>query len=99
MRNAQAKGRVPNFPAIPLPTAILQSQIPLPADRPNRLQRIDLQYISDAEATHSESLRTFFPCCQGEALQGQRSSHAVGSSSWCRRQIASLRLKIGSTER
>src|SRR6266481_2817887 len=57
MRDTQAKRRVSNSPAIPLPSASFGPQIPLPEASANDPQNTDRAHFGDQSA--------FCPCCQG----------------------------------
>jgi hypothetical protein len=49
MRNTQARGRVPNSAANPLPTVFYGPEIPLSAGSGIRVQITELQYVFDGK--------------------------------------------------
>src|SRR6266446_9855171 len=65
MRDTQAKRRVSNSPAIPLPSASFGRQIPLPEASANDTQDTDSAHILTSDRTHFGDQSAFCPCCQG----------------------------------
>src|SRR5258707_13679101 len=74
MRDTQAKRRVSNSPAIPLPSASFGSQIPLPEASANDTQATDSAHILTSDRAHFGDQSAFCPCCQGPPGGGGRSA-------------------------
>ncbi len=65
MRNTQARSRVPNSPAIPLPSASFGPEIPLSAGSANDIQITDLPQVFGPARAHFGDQSAFCPCSQG----------------------------------
>src|SRR5437899_2980521 len=77
MRDTQAKRRVPNSPAIPLPSVSFGRQIPLPEASANDTQANDSAQVLTSDRAHFGDQSAFCPCCQGGCRVGRGVSPAV----------------------
>src|SRR5436309_15265792 len=74
VRDTQAKRRVPNSPAIPLPSASFGSRIPLPASLAKDTQAGDLPEILAPATAHFGDQSALCPCRQGQRQGDGRSA-------------------------
>src|SRR6266436_2196275 len=74
MRDTQAKRRVSNSPAIPLPSASFGPQIPLPETSANDTQATDSAQVLTSDRAHFGDQSAFCPWCQGGSGWGEASA-------------------------
>jgi hypothetical protein len=67
MLNEQARDRVPNSAANPLPTAFSAAKFRCRPARPNRTQALDIKHVFGDERGLFGGSETFSPCRQGDA--------------------------------